>query len=126
VGRLARALRRAGSADLTAGQLSALAVLEREGPLRLGDLAAREGVAAPTMTRVVGSLEERGLVRRRADPRDGRAHLVAVTGDGAELVSGVRGDRAAAIAERLGRLPETQRRALLDALDALDALAGDG
>ena len=42
-----------GRQDLTLSQLSALAKIEEHGPLRLGELAAREGVAGPSMIRSV-------------------------------------------------------------------------
>src|SRR6185312_7887275 len=88
VGRLVRMLRRTGTADISPGALSALSTLTRSGPSRLGDLAAREAVAAPTMTRIVAALEDGGLVSRRPDPADGRAVVVETTPAGAALVQG--------------------------------------
>ena len=79
VSRLARAIRQHGSAGLTPSQLSALAAIEEFGPLRTGELAAREVVGAPFATRVVASLEALGYVDRVADPTDGRASLIAIT-----------------------------------------------
>ena len=40
--------------------LTALAVVEREGPLTLGELAAQEQVSPPTITKVVDALEAKG------------------------------------------------------------------
>src|SRR5690348_9925823 len=80
VGRLARRLRQEATAGLTPSQLSALASIERLGPLQLGDLARVESVAPPTLTRAIARLEEDGMVRRRPDPSDGRAVLVEATG----------------------------------------------
>src|SRR5436853_573955 len=54
-------------------RLSALSVVVFAGPLAIGALAAAEGVAAPTMTRLVDGLERDGFVRRRRDPADARA-----------------------------------------------------
>ena len=73
VGRLARRLRQEGTAGLTPSQLSALASVERLGPLQLGGLARVESVAPPTLTRSIAGLEEQGLVQRHADPDDCRA-----------------------------------------------------
>ena len=56
-----------------------LASLERLGPQRLTDLAAREGVTQPAMTQLITRLEEAGLARREASPDDGRVVLVAIT-----------------------------------------------
>ena len=55
--RLARRLRQEADAGLTPSQLSALAVIEREGPLTLGALADHEKVAPPSITKVVAKLE---------------------------------------------------------------------
>src|SRR5271156_424458 len=71
--RLSRRLRRHEMAGLTPSQLAALATVEQVGPLRLGDLAAAEGIAPSTLTRLVAVLEELGYVRRDADPKDARA-----------------------------------------------------
>ena len=49
---------------------STLSALERRGPHRISELAALQGVAQPSMTVLVGSLEQAGLVARRPDPRD--------------------------------------------------------
>lgn len=125
VGRLVRTLRRTGSADISPGALSALASLSRAGPSRLGDLAAREGVAAPTMTRIIGVLEDSGLVRRSPDPEDGRAVLVDATEAGRALVQGESFTRSSALRRRVGALSAQDRAALEAAVPVLEALAHD-
>jgi DNA-binding MarR family transcriptional regulator len=126
VGRLNRALRRdAPDAAVGHGALSVLATLLHSGPLRLGTLAEIEGVSAPAMTRIVTSLEDLGHVRRTPDPADRRAHLVAVTASGDELVSQGRSQRLRALEARLARLSAADRRRLLEAVAALAALSED-
>ncbi len=122
IGRVNRRMLAAGRA-LGHGHLSALATILRAGPLRLGDLAAREVVSAPSMTRTVAELESRGLVVRRADPSDGRSVLVAVTPLGEDLVLRARSERAAILASLLAELDEGQREALRASLPALERLA---
>src|SRR2546429_9290388 len=80
--RLARRLRKHELAGLTPTQLAALATVERSGPMRLGDLAAAEGIAPPPLTRLVAPLEESGLVRRHADPQERPASTPALTPPG--------------------------------------------
>src|SRR6476620_3681130 len=77
--RLARRLRKHQLAGLTPTQLAALATVERSGPMRLGDLAAAEGIAPSTLTRLVTALEDSGYVRRYADPSDARASTLAIS-----------------------------------------------
>jgi DNA-binding MarR family transcriptional regulator len=124
VGRLSRALRHdAPDAAVGHGALSALATLRESGPLRLGALAEVEGVSAPAMTRIIASLEEQGHVRRTPDPADGRAQLVVVTESGNDLVARGRARRLRALAERMERLDPDDRRRLVAAVEALEALS---
>ena len=71
---------------LSPARFSVLATLRYEGPHRLGDLARREGVAQPTMTKLVTGLERDRLVARRADSNDHRGIIVELTADGRALV----------------------------------------
>ena len=123
VGRLNRSLRRESTTPMGHGALAALATVEAEGPLRLSELADREGVARPAVSRIVAALEERGLVSRRADPEDRRAALIACTAAGRRLLSRLRRARADVLGRRLAALPDAERTALLAALPALERLA---
>jgi len=125
VGRLSRSLRQAGVPGPGHGAISALATLVNSGQLRLGDLAAKEGVAAATMSRIIASLVEAGYVSRESDPVDRRAWLAKATEEGERLVSGVRSTRVQELNRRLDRLAPEHREALLAALPALEALISD-
>src|SRR4051794_28529633 len=85
---LARRLRqvRADGLDLTPSQLSAMGILARGDDQPIGVLAAAERVAAPSMTRTVNALEDRGLVVRTPDPTDRRQSRVSLTTSGRELL----------------------------------------
>ena len=113
------------SAPIGASGVSALAEIARTGPLRLGDLAARERIAPATLSRVVAGLVDHGYVVRTADPDDARAGLLTATDAGHELVSGLRSHRAAQLAARLERLDPADRAALLAATPALARLVAD-
>ena len=121
--RLSRRLRRHEAAGLTPTQLAALSTVEQAGPLRLGDLAAAEGVAPSTLTRLVAALEELGYVRRDADPRDARASTLAITDQGHDTLERLRAENSALLVQRLQLLTPEQRGALAAALPALEALA---
>jgi len=124
VGRLTRSLRRvgAGSAELGHGAVSALFTLVSQGPMRLGDLASKEGVAPPTLSRIMAALLEGGYVLREPGPQDGRACLVTPTAEGEQIVSGLRSKRLRELQRRIGRLSAEQLTALNLALPALEAL----
>ena len=121
--RLSRRLRRHSLAGLTPTQLAALSTVEQSGPLRLGDLAAAEGIAPSTLTRMVAVLEELGYVRRDADPRDARASTLAITPEGHETLEQLREEGTALLTKWLAMLSLEQRAALAAALPALEALA---
>jgi len=123
LGRLNRMLRRAEPSVIGPGAMSALFTLFHEGPLRPSDLATREGVRPPTMTRIVAGLEEAGYVERTVDPADRRASLLAVTALGNELVLGTRAARQSYLARHMARLTPAERRALSAALPVLESLA---
>jgi len=71
---------------LSPARFIVLAALRYEGAQRLGDLARRQGVAQPTMTKLVAGLERDRLVVRRSDSGDHRGTIVELTADGRALV----------------------------------------
>src|SRR6266542_6221273 len=101
---LRRVAREDPASGLSAARLSALSVLVFGGPRTLGELAAAERVRPPTMTSIVRGLEDAGLVRRQADPTDGRVARVRATAKGERILQRARERRIASLAERLGSL----------------------
>jgi DNA-binding MarR family transcriptional regulator len=122
VGLLVRRLRQRDPGHLSTAQLSALITVEASGPMRSGDLAVREKVAAPTMTRLIGVMADAGLVTRGPDPSDARGSLVALAPGGAAALAAVRRERNNILSRRIAALPAEQRAALAAALPALEAL----
>ncbi len=121
--RLSRRLRRHELAGLTPTQLAALATVGRSGPMRLGDLAAAEGIAPSTLTRLVTALEDSGYVRRHADPSDARASTLVITTRGQEALERIRTESTLVLAASMRGLTPAQRAALADALPVLEQLA---
>lgn len=122
VGRLGRRIRVDGRDSVPPLQLSALVTVEEWGPLRLSELARREGVSVPTMSRVLVALDAHGLVVRTADPQDARGVLVSLSVPGVRRLAEVRSHRTAWVARRLRRLDAAQRASVAAALPALEAL----
>ncbi|MGH3565735.1 MAG: MarR family winged helix-turn-helix transcriptional regulator [Pseudonocardia sp.] len=125
VGRLHRRIRIDGRESVPPLQLSALVTVEQHGPLRLSELARREAVTAPTMSRVLTALDEHGFVVRTPDPQDARGVLITLSDEGAARLAEVRSHRTALVARRLARLDADQRASLSAALPALEALLVD-
>jgi DNA-binding MarR family transcriptional regulator len=118
---LFRSLSPPSGLSLTAA--ATLATLERSGPCRLTSLAVQEGVTQPAMTQLTGRLQESGLVRRAADPGDGRVVQVSLTDAGRAMLAKRRAVRAERLAQILARLSPQEQAALAAALPAMDALA---
>ena len=123
--RLARRLRQETSGQITLSMHSALSVLDRHGPLTLGELAGLERVAPPSMTRIASRLEDAGLVVRRVDAADRRVARLTVSPEGRRLLKEIRGRRDAYLAQRLGSFTPEERAALAEALPLLERLSGD-
>jgi len=100
-----------------------LATLERSGPRRLTALALQEGVTQPAMTQLIARLQDSGLVRREADPADGRVVQVRLTDQGRHMLARRRAIRAERLAGILARISPEDQAALRAALPAIDALA---
>jgi len=122
VGRLARRLRQQTEGEISASQLSALASVDRLGPLTLGELAAVERVRPPTMTRVVANVEELRLVVRRPDPSDRRVARVELTPAGRGFLDRSRTRRDAFLAERMAALTAEELHLLEPAVAVLERL----
>src|SRR3954464_10206499 len=122
VTRTARRLRQEAGGGLSPSLTAALATVERHGPLTPSELADRERVQRPTITRVVAKLEEAELIARTADPLDGRSSLIALTPKGAALLAELRTRKDAYLAARLHRLSAEDRTTLARAAELLEDL----
>jgi DNA-binding MarR family transcriptional regulator len=122
VTRLARKLRQQAEPGITPSLLSALSTIERAGPMTIGELCAVEQVQPPTMTRLVASLVETGMVERSVDPQDRRVAWVRVTPAGARSLGQTRKRKEAYLAKRLRRLEPERLAVLEEAAAILDQL----
>ena len=87
-----------------------LGVLLREGPRQLTELAAVERINPTLLSRVVGRLEDDGLVKRSAQEQDRRSYQVSITDAGRALAEGLRHERCIALAGRLAAARPVARR----------------
>jgi DNA-binding MarR family transcriptional regulator len=112
VNRLQRRLRQESLGGLSPAQASALGSVNRHGSPTLGELAAIEQVQPPTMTRIVASLAEAGMVTRVADPNDRRSARVRITSAGERALERMRTRKNVFLLRRLSELgPDEQRQA---------------
>jgi DNA-binding MarR family transcriptional regulator len=120
---LNRHLRREAHAEgITGGQAALLAQIRNHPQLGARDLAAREGISAPSMTRYLDRLERAGLIVRTRSPQDARRIRLALTPKGVRVLRSVRRRRTAWLAERLDGLAPAEQRAVADAIEPLTRL----
>jgi DNA-binding MarR family transcriptional regulator len=125
VTRTARRLRQEAGSDLSPSQASALATIDRRGPLTPSELAECERVKRPTATRVGARLLEAGLIERSGDPADGRVTLLSTTPEGRALMRRLRGRKNAFLARRFRDLPPEDLAALERAAGVLETMLED-
>jgi DNA-binding MarR family transcriptional regulator len=123
--RTARRLRQEAAPELSPSQGSALATIERHGPITPSELAARERVKRPTATRVVARLEEDGLIARAAVPGDARSCELTLTEAGGRLLERLRRRKTAYLARRLGSLGPDELATLERAAEILERMLED-
>ena len=109
--------------NVTLSQLAVLGSLERCGAMNLAQLAAKERVQPPSMTRTTAGLEGRGLITRSADPADKRHVVFELSPAGRLLVHEARRRREAWLAGQLDGLTEHERELLHAVAPLLDRLA---
>ena len=110
-------------------ELLLMQLWDRDGQTQT-DLVRALRLDPSTVTRMVGRLEEQGVVSRVASPRDGRAVIISLTPHGRDLQGDVRRIWADLEQTAIARMTERQRSEFLDGLElivtALDGTGGDG
>ncbi|MGK9270800.1 MarR family transcriptional regulator [Williamsia muralis] len=124
--RLTRHLRgRRSASPVSLTQLSALATLNREGPMTPGAIASRERVQPPSMTRVIASLADLGLVKREPHPTDGRQVIVTLSQSGTDVVVDEANAREEWLRAQLKRLDDDQMATLRDAVGIIESIVAE-
>src|SRR3954465_1981116 len=122
-----RYLRREAHAEgITGGQAALLAQIRSYPELGVRELAAREGISAPAMTRYLDRMEKAGLVVRTRAGVDARRVLLALTPKGVRALRSVRRRRTAWLASRLEGLSAEELAAVDRAIEPLSRLGGGG
>ncbi|MGN6128314.1 MAG: MarR family winged helix-turn-helix transcriptional regulator [Humibacter sp.] len=109
---------------LTPTQASVLSLIAFREPMSLTDVATLEGLNPTMVSRVIGHLDELGLIERQPSRTDLRVTLVRLTAEGRETHERVKQQKGQVIADGLERLDDAQRAAIIEVLPALEALSG--
>lgn len=117
--RTSRRLRDQRVGDISDAQLAVLGQLVAHGPLTPRELAEREHVRPPSMTKTIQHLLEAGLIERRAHPDDGRQVLIDASPQGREHILATRRRRDEWLKRRLAALTREERATLSAAEEIL-------
>lgn len=123
--RLARRLRQQADPDITPSMLSALSNVEYRAPVTLGELAEAERVTPPTMSKIVGRLEETGLVTRTKDEGDKRIQRLSLSKDGERFIERSRSRKNAYLARKLRALEPAEVAKLEEAVAVIEKILED-
>lgn len=96
-------------------QKAVLARLERNGPATAAELARAEGVKPQSMGTAVATLEEMGLIERKAHPTDGRQMLVKLSSKGNQLRKNIHEAKRAWLNNAIARLSAPEQAILFKA-----------
>jgi DNA-binding MarR family transcriptional regulator len=106
-------------------QLRALLALERSGPVNLSAFAASIDSSLPSASRLVGRLEEAGLIQRGVSKRSRREVEIRMTAAGRGALTALRAARRKEIARVLRRLDAASADRLASALESFATAYGE-
>jgi DNA-binding MarR family transcriptional regulator len=109
--------------SLGGSQIELVRLIRRQPGTSVADAAAELGLAANTVSTLVGQLTEAGLVRRSPDPADRRIVRLTLTDVARTRVEAWRDRRAALAADAITALSAAERARLVDALPVMDKIA---
>lgn len=109
--------------DITHSEADLLRLIDRRPGIRVNDAAGELGVASNSVSTLVRQLSRAGLLERSADPLDGRAVCLRLTGSASAWVTQVGNAREQTIERALASLDEDDRRQLEAAVPAMKRLA---
>jgi homoprotocatechuate degradation regulator HpaR len=107
--------------DVTEQQWRVIRVLAEAGRLDATEVSTRASILAPSLTRMIRTLEQRKFIRRRKDARDGRRVILEIAPAGLALIQKASPESLAIHAELEQRFGREKLDALLDLLEDLAA-----
>lgn len=108
--------------DVTEQQWRVIRVLAETSAVDATELAERACILAPSLTRILKTLEERGVIARNRDQVDGRRLLLSLTPKGFDIIHAVSPSSKRVYADLETRYGRERLDRLLDLLGELAAL----
>ena len=124
VGLLIRRVRAAAASyDISLTEAAVMSRLAKDGPATTAELARAEGMKPQSMGTTIASLEEMGMVERKAHPTDGRQVNIELTAKGAAVRKSAKDARRTWLAQTIAQLDEEDRETLFKAGEIIQRLA---
>lgn len=105
--------------DVTEQQWRVIRVLYEAGTLDASEVAERAFILAPSLTRMIRSLEERGFISKHKDKSDGRRVLLRIAPAGETIIRAVMPDSRKIYQDLETRFGRERMDILLELLDEL-------
>lgn len=105
--------------DVTEQQWRVVRVLYEAGTLDASEVAERAFILAPSLTRMIRSLEERGFISKHKDKADGRRVLLRIAPAGETIIREVMPDSRKIYQDLENRFGRERMDILLELLDEL-------
>ena len=119
----AHALASIASLGLGLSDFGVLEILLHKGPLAVNAIGAKIRLTSGSISIAIDRLEEKGLVERKDDPEDRRAHIVHLTIEGRKLIECAFAAHAAAMERATSGLSKSERAQAVRLLKKLGTLA---
>ncbi len=104
---------------LSSAKLTVLRMIKQHNPVTLKELAVRQGVALPTMSKIVDELQKRALVIRAQSKEDARQRWIVPTQKGVQSLKQAEAANELYWQQKLKQLPSSQVKQLSKSLDSL-------
>ena len=105
--------------DVTEQQWRVLRVLSENSPLDATEVADRASIMAPSLTRIIKAMEDRGFIAKGKFPDDGRRVLLSITPAGSSFIAQISPERQVIYQDIENRFGPEELQKLLDMLEAL-------
>jgi homoprotocatechuate degradation regulator HpaR len=108
--------------DVNEQQWRVIRVLAESGQMSASDVAEKANILAPSLTRMIRSMTERGLILKASDDSDGRRVMLEIAPAGRELLRRVAPDSSKIYAELEAKFGKERFEQLVDLLEEFSKL----
>jgi DNA-binding MarR family transcriptional regulator len=109
------------SYDVTLHQFHLLLYMKASGKTRVTDLSDMMLVSKPTASRMINTLCDKGMLKKRADNRDHRLVLLVLTPKGERIVEEMQARQRELLSRVLGKMPAAEMNAFMETMEKIES-----